>query len=76
MGLWFLRVQDRPILIVASDKCYCTENRFNGFFCHFRDGYPDSGFLDRVLDELYAKGVTKESSKIPKEYTEFSRFQN
>ncbi|XP_062611922.1 uncharacterized protein LOC134273728 [Saccostrea cucullata] len=36
-------------------------------------GYPDSSYLDRVLDELYAKGVTPDNSKQRTEYQEFSR---
>lgn len=30
------------------------------FFFFFRFGYPDPEYLDRVLDELAVKGVTKE----------------
>ncbi|XP_061162265.1 uncharacterized protein LOC133171518 [Saccostrea echinata] len=37
------------------------------------NGYPDSSYLDRVLDELYAKGVTPENSRQLTEYQEFSR---
>ncbi|XP_062591829.1 uncharacterized protein LOC134253316 isoform X4 [Saccostrea cucullata] len=39
-----------------------------------RFGYPDSTYLDRVLEELAAKGVTPESADDPEEYKEYSNF--
>lgn len=39
--------------------------------CRF--GYPDPTYLDRVLEELEAKGVTEESANDPEEYKEYSR---
>lgn len=39
----------------------------------FRFGYPDATYLDRVLEELGAKGVTKESADDPAEYKEYSK---
>lgn len=38
-----------------------------------RFGYPDPTYLDRVLEELEAKGVTEESANDPEEYKEYSR---
>lgn len=38
-----------------------------------RFGYPDPTYLDRVLEELKAKGVTEESADDPEEYKEYSR---
>nr|XP_022339296.1 uncharacterized protein LOC111134504 isoform X2 [Crassostrea virginica] len=38
-----------------------------------RFGYPDPTYLDRVLEELAAKGVTPESADDPQEYTEYSK---
>ena len=43
------------------------------FVKHCRFGYPDPTYLDRVLEELAAKGVTPESADDPQEYTEYSR---
>lgn len=40
--------------------------------CRF--GYPDNTYLDRVLEELAAKGVTPESADDPLEYIEYSKF--
>jgi hypothetical protein len=42
--------------------------------CDYRFGYPDSTYLDRVMEELAAKGVTLESADDPQEYSEYSRF--
>ncbi|XP_061162262.1 uncharacterized protein LOC133171516 [Saccostrea echinata] len=39
-----------------------------------RFGYPDSTYLDRVLEELAAKGVTPESADDLEEYREYSYF--
>ena len=39
----------------------------------FRFGYPDPTYLDRVLEELAAKGVTPESADDPQEYKEYSK---
>eukprot|EP00105_Crassostrea_gigas_P003789 XP_011416745.2 PREDICTED: E3 ubiquitin-protein ligase DTX3L-like [Crassostrea gigas] len=38
-----------------------------------RFGYPDPTYLDRVLEELEAKGVTEETADDPEEYKEYSR---
>ncbi|XP_078336705.1 uncharacterized protein LOC144626467 isoform X2 [Crassostrea virginica] len=38
-----------------------------------KNGYPDLTYLDRVLEELAAKGVTPESADDPQEYTEYSK---
>uniref|UniRef100_A0A8W8K4H8 E3 ubiquitin-protein ligase n=1 Tax=Magallana gigas TaxID=29159 RepID=A0A8W8K4H8_MAGGI len=38
-----------------------------------RFGYPDPTYLDSVLEELKAKGVTEESADDPEEYKEYSR---
>ena len=38
-----------------------------------RFGYPDPTYLDRVLEELAAKGVTPDSTDDPQEYKEYSK---
>ena len=39
----------------------------------FRFGYPDPTYLDRVLVDLAAQGVTPESADDPQEYAEYSK---